>query len=199
MLLAPVILAGAVIYRKKLGKADFVWNISEMVLVTIVFFIVSLLLVIVSVTCFFSHWGYLNALQLESGLQGHFLSLGVSCALFLAGMTMIYVALRKVLVQMVTREGVMLSEKMIPLPGSLMIVKWDDIADYYIVPDYPNAVCNFIVNDDRRSDLKFQRYSIKVPIFMKEDFIAYMEKKIYSSNTIHRDDSRMSQRYFSEN
>lgn len=197
MLLAPVILASAIWYRRSLGKPTFVWNLPEMVVVTIVFFVASLLLVIVGVSCFFSQWGYLDSLHIQAGFRDQYFTLGVSCILFLAGFGLLYLAMRKLMVQVVMDKGILLNEKLFPLPGSLKMVQWNEICDYYIVPDYPNAICNFIV---KTSDLSYDRYAIKVPIFLKEDFIAFLEKQIYSVNTLRTDDSRKSsQRFFSEN
>ncbi|MCB9235723.1 MAG: hypothetical protein H6581_29015 [Bacteroidia bacterium] len=196
ILAAPVFLAVAVWYRNHLGKAVFSWHIPEMVLVTIVYFITSLLLFIVGFSCFFSHWGFLGNLEMGSRLSEQFLLLGISCILLLSGMTMIYFGLRKILVQLVMEKGIIMNEKIVPLPQSLKLTRWDQIVDYYVVPDYPNAVFNFIVGEE---NLKYKRQSVKVPIFLKEDFQNFLEKQLYSAQADHADDSRISRPYFSEN
>lgn len=196
ILVAPVFLAISVGYRKHLGKAVYSWHIPEMVLVTIVYFITSLLLFIVGFSCFFSHWGFLGNVELGTSMSEQFLNLGVSCILLLAGLSMVYLGLRKVLVQLVMEKGIIMNEKIVPLPNSLRITKWDQIVDYYIVPDYPNAVFNFIVGEE---NLIFKRQVIKVPIFLKDEFEGFLERKMDTSHADRQDGSRISRPYFSEN
>ena len=63
VLIAPSLLMLSVWYKKSLGKPVFIWPKSEMVLLTIVFFIVALVLFIVGVSCIFTYFGYLDPIR----------------------------------------------------------------------------------------------------------------------------------------
>ena len=196
MLFAPSFLFIALQYRKKLGVPVFVWHKSEMVIVTIVFFILTLIFFILGVALLFSFWDNLRFEAASANLMENAqLIYGFSCMLILSGLAMTYFALRRLLVQMVMDEGIMFNEKYIPFPSKNHLLRWEAVVDYYIQPDYPNAVFTFIVNSE---DLKFSRMSVKVPIFLKDEFQAFIEKKIYSVSTI-RTSSKISSHNFSEN
>lgn len=197
ILIAPSVMMVSVWYRKNLGKPVFLWPKPEMVLLTIVFFIISLMLFIVGVSCCFTHFGYLDPGKF-SGLAGRqFLNLGLSCFLLIAGLSMVYYAARRLLVQMVMETGLMLNKGVLPIPNRLYALEWESIVDYYIVPDYPNVSFTFIVTE---KELEYDRRSIKVPIYLKEDFQAFLDKKIYSSRAIPSSDSEISHNeFFSEN
>ncbi len=201
LLLAPSVLMVAMWYRKDQGKPVFIWPKPEMVILTIVFFVVSLSLFIVGVSCFFTHFGYLDPGKFSSIASNQFLNLGVSCMLLIAGMSMVYYALRRLLVQMVKEGGLVLNKGLLPFPNSLFVMEWKDIVDYYIVPDYPNVSFTFITNHELK-ELSYERKSVKVPIYLKEDFQTFLDKKIYSthSDASSDSDSEISpNRFFNEN
>lgn len=197
MLFAPSFLFIALQYRKKLGTPVFVWHKSEMVIVTIVFFILTLIFFILGVALLFSFWD--NSLRFETAsanlMENPQLIYGFSCLLILSGLGMTYFGLRRLLVQLIVDKGIMFNEKYIPFPSKNHLLEWGEVVDYYVQPDYPNAVFTFIVNS---SDLKFTRMSVKVPIFLKDEFQSFIEKKIYSASTI-RTSSKISSHNFSEN
>lgn len=196
ILVAPSILMVSLWYRKSLGKPVFIWAKPEMVLLTIVFFIVALMLFIVGVSCFFTHFGYLDPIKFPAISTTQFFNLGLSCFLVIGGLGMVYYALRRLLVQMVMEKGLIMNKGLIPVPNALHVLNWDEIVDYYIVPDYPNVSFTFIISG---KDLKYDRQSVKVPIYLKEDFQAYLDKKLYSAQTIRSGSEISSSRYFSEN
>ncbi len=201
LLLAPSILMVATWYRKDQGKPVFVWPKSEMVVLTIVFFVVSLSLFIVGVSCFFTYFGYLNPGKFSSIAGNHFLNLGISCMLLLVGISMIYYALRRLLVQMVKEGGLVFNRGLLPFPNSLFVIGWNDIVDYYVVPDYPNVAFTFITNHELK-ELTFERKSIKVPIYLKEDFQTFLDRKIYSTqseSSSGSDPETYPNRFFNEN
>lgn len=196
ILVAPSILMVSVWYRKSLGKPVFQWHKPEMVLATIVFFILSLMLFIVGVSCFFTHFGYLDPLNFTAIARTQFFNLGLSCMLAIGGLVMVYFAMRNLLVQMVMEKGLIMNRAILPVPNATQFVKWSSIVDYYVVPDYPNVAFTFIVQSE---ELKYERESVKVPIYLKEDFQAYLDKQLYSPQTIHSGSETPSSRFFSEN
>lgn len=172
-----------------------------MVILTIVFFVVSLSLFIVGVSCFFTHFGYLDPSNFSGIASNQFLNLGISCMLLIFGLSLVYYALRRLLVQMVKETGLVLNKGLLPFPNALFIMEWKDIVDYYIVPDYPNVSFTFITNHENK-ELSYERKSVKVPIYLKEDFQAFLDKKIYSpySESSSDPDSEISpNRFFNEN
>lgn len=197
ILIAPSILMVSVWYRKNQGKPVFSWSKPEMVLLTIVFFVVSLMLFIIGVSCFFTHYGYLDPGKFPGIAGSQFLNLGLSCMFLIAGLSTVYFAIRKLLVQMVMENGLLMNKGILPFPNALFVLKWEEIVDYYVVPDYPNVSFTFIVV---AKELKYERKSIKVPIYLKEDFQAFLDKKIYSTKSVPSSGSEISSsRFFSEN
>lgn len=195
ILVAPSVLILSLWYRRNMGKAAFVWQKPEMVMMTIIFFIVSLIISIVGVTCFFLYWGYLDSSPIPGLSTENFFNLGISSMLMIGSIGMIYVSMRKLLVQLVMDKGILFNKGFIPVPSSVSMVEWEEIVDYYIVPDYPNVSFTFIVS---RPELNFERRSIKVPIYLKDDFQAFLDKKIYASNTV-RTNTDVSSHNFYEN
>lgn len=197
ILVGPSVFMVSMWYRKNQGKPVFYWPKSEMVLITISFFVLSLVLFIVGISCFFTYFGYLDPGGMAGYASTQFLNAGLACMFFIIGMSLVYMALRKLLVQMVMENGLLLNKGILPVPNSLFVLEWKQIVDYYVVPDYPNVSFTFIVSGD---DLKFERKAIKVPIYLKEDFQAFLDKKIYSSSSAQGSGSEISSsRFFSEN
>ena len=196
ILIAPSILMVSLWYRKSLGKPVFQWHKPEMVLTTIVFFILTLVVFIVGVSCFFTHLGYLDPLNFAVLARTQFFNLGLSCMLVIAGLLMVYFAMRNLLIQMVMDDGIVMNKAILPVPTALRLIEWSSIADYYVVADYPNVAFTFIV---QQGDLKYGRESIKVPIYLKEDFQSYLDKQLYSAQATRSGSETPSSRFFSEN
>lgn len=193
---APSLLVMAHWYRKGLGKAVFIWPKPEMVLLTIGFFILSLILFIVGVSCIFSHFGYLDTNKFPAIAAAQYLNVGLSCFLLIAGLTVMYISLRRLLVNVVMESGLVINKGLLPRPRAIKALAWEVIADYYVVPDYPNASFTFIVQE---SVMRFVRITVKVPIYLKDDFQGYLDKQLQTVQTA-RDNSEIgSTRYFSEN
>ena len=196
ILIAPSILMISLWYRKNQGKPVFIWPKSTMVVMTIVFFVFSLMLFIVGISCIFTYLGYLDPGNLYLASQ-QFFNLGLACFMLVGGLSLIYYALRKLLVQMVMENGILLNRGILPIPSSLFVMEWSKIVDYYIVPDYPNVSFTFIVSEEK---LKFERRSLKVPIYLKEDFQAFVDKKMHSAQSVPSAGSEISSgEFFPEN
>lgn len=193
---APSLLLMAHWYRKSLGKPVFVWAKPEMVLLTIVFFTIALVLFIVGVSCIFSHFGYLDTNKFPAIAAAQYLNVGVACFLLIAGLGTVYFSLRKLLVNVVLEHGIILNRGLLPRPRNIRALSWEIIADYYVVPDYPNATFTFIVQE---SSMRFGRVAVKVPIYLKEDFQNYLDKKLLSVQMERHNSEIGSRRFSSEN
>lgn len=196
ILIAPSLLMLSVWYRKSLGKPVFVWPKSEMVLLTIVFFIVALVLFIVGVSCIFTDFGYLDPIRFAGINANQFLNLGICCNLTVVGLAFVYLGMRNMLVQIVMERGVVLSKGILPVRRAIRLLTWDKIVDYYVVPDYPNMNVTFIVAAEQ---LKFERHSIKVPVYLKDEFQTYLDQGLHDSHSMQTGSEMSSRRYFSEN
>lgn len=196
MLGAPSLLLIARWYRTSLGKHVFVWAKPEMVVLTIVFFTVALMLFIVGVSCIFSHFGYLDTNKFPAIAAAQYLNVGLACFLLITGLGTVYFSLRQLLVNVVLEHGIVLNRGLLPRPRNIRSMSWEIIADYYVVPDYPNATFTFIVHE---SAMHFGRVSVKVPIYLKEDFQGYLDKKLHSVQVERHNSEIGSRRFSSEN
>jgi hypothetical protein len=196
VLIAPSMLLLSVWYKKSLGKPVFIWPKSEMVLLTIVFFIVALVLFIVGVSCIFTYFGYLDPIRFAGINVRQFLNLGLSCNLAVVGLAMVYVGMRNLLVQMVMEKGIVMTRGILPLRNSVKLLTWNQIVDYYVVPDYPNVNITFIV---ALEPMRFQRQSIKVPVYLKDEFQTFLDEGLQASKSPQAGSEISSSRYFSEN
>jgi hypothetical protein len=196
VLVAPSMLLLSLWYRKSLGKPVFSWPKSEMVLLTIVFFIVALVLFIIGVSCFFTFFGYLDPIRFPGINARHFLILGISCNLVVAGLAMLYIGMRKLMLQLVMEKGVILAQGILPFRNSVKLLSWSQIVDYYVVPDYPNVTFTFIVQEP---NMRFERESIKVPVYLKDEFQTFLDNGLQASDSSQAGSERSNSRYFSEN
>lgn len=196
ILIAPSTLLLSLWYKKSLGKAVFSWPKSEMVLLTIVFFIVALVLFIVGVSCFFTYFGYLDPIRFPNFDVRQFFGLGLCCLFLVSGLALIYFSMRNMMVQLVIEKGILINRRVLPIGSSVRLLSFDQIVDYYIVPDYPNVTFTFIVAEN---ELEFERQAIKVPVYLKDDFQTYLDEGMNASQAERNDSEISSRRYFSEN
>jgi hypothetical protein len=196
VLVAPSMLLLSVWYKKSFGKPVFVWPKSEMVLLTIVFFIVALVLFIVGVSCIFTYFGYLDPIRFAGINVRQFLNLGLCCNLAVVGLAMVYIAMRNFLVQMVMDKGIVMARSILPFRNTVSLLTWNQIVDYYVVPGYPNVNITFIVAVE---PMQFERQSIKVPVYLKDEFQTFLDEGLQASKSPQAGSEISSSRYFSEN
>lgn len=180
MLFAPAILLLAFWYKKQFTGVNMVWKKSEHVVVTIVYSISVLILFIVGVSCLFTYLGYLESTQIGRHDPKQFLNLGFLCFLLIVAFTMLYFAVRMLMIQVVNFKGIMLNDPVFRIPNYQKVLEWHQIADYYIVSDYPNVIFTLIVQKD---SLTFDRVSLRVPIYVREGFNKLLENNLSSAST----------------
>ena len=180
LLIAPMFYAMSVWYKRQIGKTVISWQMPEMVVLTIIFFIAGLLLLIVGVSSFLSYAGIFDQAEIKAVSSNHFLSIGLTSFLFLSSITVIYFGLRKMMVQMVVEKGILVSEGWFPVPGRATLIKWEYMVDYFQQPDFPNVVFNLIVDNQ---NLRFKKLNVRVPVFLKEEYPSVREyfRKIYGA------------------
>ena len=104
ILIAPCVLLLSLWYRNSLGKPLFVWPRQEIVLLTIISAAVALILLIIGISCFFTDMGYINPAGFPRVFHHRFFNFGLSCILLISGLSMVYFAFRRLLVQVVLPE-----------------------------------------------------------------------------------------------
>lgn len=157
MLIAPALLLLASWYRKHFRKAVVVWRRPEAILATVSYFIFALLLTIVGMACLFN---YLRDTGINPDAANRYKEIAFICILFWISGTIVFSALRLLLVQVILKEGIMLNHRFLRLPMHNRILPWDAICDYYTQTDYPNVVFTIIYKVD---NLTFDKTQIYVP------------------------------------
>lgn len=195
LLIAPCMLLMAYWYRRQLAQTLMIWKNPEMVIVTIVFSVVALILFIVGTSSFFTYYDVLDASRIPIESKDKFFSIGSICALLLVSLVFLYVAIRMLLVRVITQRGILLNDRFLRIPDFRNIIGWEQVADYYLVSDYPNVIFTLIV---RKESLRFERVSIRVPVYMRDDFEDLLENKMNGAHNIPSPED-ISSHKFSEN
>lgn len=195
LLIAPCFILMAYWYRKQLTKTLLIWKTPELVIITITFSVIALIMFIVGASSFFTYFDVLDSSQIAQIDKGKFLSIGVICAVSLLGLVLTYVALRMLLVRVITEKGVVMNDRIFRIPDFRHIVQWHEVSDYYLVSDYPNVIFTLIV---QKQALQFERISIRVPVYIREDFEELVENKMYSASAM-RARADISSHKYSEN
>lgn len=193
-LIAPCMVLMAYWYRRQLSHTLMVWKNAEMVFVTITFSVAALILFIVGVSCFFTYWGYIDSPDFPAQ-RGHFFDIGIICALLTVALSLTYIAIRLLLVRVITERGVVMNDRIFRIPDFRNVIEWHEISDYYLVSDYPNVIFTLII---QRQALQFERSSVRVPVYVRDEFEDVLERKMYSASAI-RARADISRHKFSEN
>ncbi len=194
LLVAPCLVLMAYWYRRQLARTLMVWKNPEMVFVTITFSVAALILFIVGISCFFTYWGYLDSPNIRTH-SDRFFDIGIICALLTGALLLSYIAIRMLLVRVITEKGIVVNDRMLRIPDFRSVVEWHEISDYYLVSDYPNVIFTLII---QKQALQFERSSVRVPIYVRDEFEDLLERKMYSASAI-RARADISRHKFSEN
>ena len=195
ILIAPCLVLLAYWYRKQLDQTLLVWKKPEMVIVTITFSIVALILFIVGISCFFTHWGFVESIQIDKISQLFFQQIGLTCMLLLGALSLIYVAIRMLFVQIITQDGIVINDRLLRVPDVRQLIEWHEISDYYLASDYPNVIFTLIIQQEA---LKFTRTTLSVPVYVRDEFETLLETKMFSASAVEAR-SQISKHRFSKN
>lgn len=185
LFVAPGILLVASWYRGHLQEPILIWKKPELIIATILFAVAVLILFITGISCLFSYLSFESFAQetrekAKTIKPNVFLSISILCLLGIVSLSAIYMALRLVLVQVITRRGIVMNDRLTRIPDYRNTIRWDMISDYYIVPDYPNAVYTLIV---RAEALHYERISLRVPLYLREIFEDMLELQMYNAES----------------
>lgn len=176
MLVAPAMALMAHWYRRQFADVVMEWKKPEMVLITVVLSAISLILFVIGLSGFFTDLGQIGTDHTGTRSFEHFRELGMLCFLANIFLFLLYLTLRKLLVQVITDRGIIENDKLLHIPDPRKLIRWADIADYYVRSDFPNVVVTLIV---RESGSKFRRVSLKVPVYTRDEFERLLENKMY--------------------
>ncbi|MDP5171768.1 MAG: hypothetical protein NWR72_16085 [Bacteroidia bacterium] len=183
-------------YRKQLPQTIMVWKKPEMVIVTITFIVAALILFIVGISSFFS-WldiGHVDAESIKI-TPNRMRDIGFICVLLLFALGCTYTAIKMLLVRVITESGIVANDRILRVPDFRTVIQWEAITDYYLLSDYPNVIFTLIV---QKNLTQFERISVRVPVFMRDEFEDLLETKIFSSSSSQAQADTRPQR-FSEN
>ncbi|MDX2287042.1 MAG: hypothetical protein NW241_22950 [Bacteroidia bacterium] len=158
-----------------------IWKNPEMVIVTITFSVAGLILFIVGASCLFTYFDVLDSRQLRILDKDKFRLIGYICGLSLIGLAFVYAAIRMLLVRIITERGIVVNDRLLRIPDFRQVIEWHEISDFYLVSDYPNVIFTLIV---QKKPLQFERMTVRVPVYMRDDFEDLLETKMYSAHTI---------------
>lgn len=195
LLIAPCFVLMSYWYRRQLAKTLMIWKTPEMVIITITFSVIALILFIVGTSSFFTYFDVLDSARLRILDKDKFLSIGVICAISLLGLSLTYVAVRMLLVRVISEKGIVMNDRLFRIPDFRHVIQWHEISDYYLVSDYPNVIFTLIV---QKQALQFERVSVRVPVYVREDFEELLENKMYSASAM-RARADISSHKYSEN
>lgn len=179
LLITPCFVLMAYWYRRQLSQTLMVWKKPEMVIVTIVFSVAALILFIVGVSSFFAVSGFMEPPQTTSINHEKFMSISWVCGLMIVALAFTYIAIRLLLVRVITERGIVMNDRLFRIPDFRNVIEWHEISDYYLVSDYPNVLFTLII---QKQLLQFERTSVRVPVYMRDDFEDLLETKMYSES-----------------
>ena len=195
LLIAPSWLLIAFWYRKQISQPILIWKRPELVIVTIVFSVFALVLFVIGISSFFSYGGYLQTQEIQKIPPNVFLYSGILSVLWLGILSFLYAALRMLLVQVITEQGIIVNHSFSRIPNLKNVIEWHEISDYYLISDYPNVIFNLIT---QRKQTNLSRTLLRVPVYLKENFEQLIESRIYSASAT-RARLQMTRHRYSEN
>lgn len=173
LLITPALVLMAYWYRRQLDQPLMVWKKPEMVIVTITFSVTALILFIVGISCLFNASGYVDT-PLTIAKVDLFKISGL-CGLLILSLLFTYIAIRMLLVRVISTHGVVLNDRFFRIPDYRNVIGWHEISDYYLVSDYPNVIFTLIV---QRESLKYSRVSLRVPVYRRDEFEELLERRM---------------------
>jgi len=194
ILIAPCLVLLAYWYRRQFSRTLMLWKNPEMVIVTITASVLALILFIVGTSSFFTYFNVLNPGHTPPLNQEKFLAIGIICTALMVSVLLIYLAVRLLLVRVISDKGIVVNDRLMRVPNFRHTIEWHTIADYYLQSDYPTVIFTLIV---QKQALQYERLSLRVPVYLRDDFEDLLEAKMYSSQAIQAQ-SDMEHRY-SEN
>lgn len=172
LVIAPAIYLLSLAFKRQFKDVEYEWKKPQVILFTIISFIINLALFILA--CFFFAGYYRNvSLDIIQIPPTAMWQLSVDCMLFFMGVTALYVSLQNYFVQFIALQGIIIpafSWKKIRFQH--ILIRWQDIRDYYVRTDYPITYYHFILQN---SAGEFTKRSLKIPFYALARFESILE------------------------
>jgi hypothetical protein len=180
LLITPAILLMAYWYRKQMPSTLMEWKKPELVIITVAAAVAAVMIFIVGLTSLFTQFGYLKSGLIGENSKAVMRDLSLLCLFSFFSLSFIYLAIRMLLVQVITHKGIVMNDRIFRIPNFKTVLYWNEIADYYVNSDYPNVVFTLIIRQD---DVTYERISLKVPVYYRDRFERLLEEKMENSET----------------
>lgn len=178
LLITPAILLMAYWYRKQMPSTLMEWKKPELVIITVAAAVVAVMIFIVGLTSLFTQFGYLKSGLIGENSKLFMRDLSLLCLFSFVSLATMYMAIRLLLVQVITHKGIVMNDRIFRIPNFKTVLYWNEIADYYVNSDYPNVVFTLIIRQD---DVTYERISLKVPVYYRDRFERLLEEKMENS------------------
>jgi len=163
-------------FRRRMHQVVHAWRKSQMVLFTIVAFIVNFTFFVLACFFFTSYVGRMGELDLVPGDANTMLQLGLDSLLLLIGSTLGYLGIQFFYTQYITPEGIVLRPGLSASHPNYML-KWADVRDYYVHSDYPVSHYHFLTQPQNT----VHKVVVRVPYYAQPKFEyllqSYMEQQ----------------------
>ncbi|MBX3102242.1 MAG: hypothetical protein KF690_07025 [Bacteroidetes bacterium] len=163
-------------FRRRMRNVVHAWRKSQMVVFTIVAFIINFTFFVLACFFFTSYVGRLGQLDLVPGSAEAMLQLGIDSLLLLLGSILGYLGIQFFYTQYITPEGIVLRPGLSASHPQYML-RWADVRDYYVHSDYPVSLYHFLIQPSGT----IHKVVVKVPYYAQPKFEyllqGYMEQQ----------------------
>jgi hypothetical protein len=190
-ILGPALLGVSLIYRRQFQDIIQRWQKPQIVIYTILNFVISLALFVISSFFLAIYFGQIQQLKIADIPNPVLGQLGLDALLLLLGATMVYQAMHNFYTQFISRQGIYITQfdpKRLRIHTQL--INWQAIKDYYVHSDYPVTQYNLLVQTMNNN---FMRYVLRVPFYAQPKFrsllgqyLDWQEERAESASSISR-------------
>ncbi len=180
LLLGPAVLVLALWYRKIFSGSFMIWRRPEAIMLFVAYLVGSLILIIFGTACFFNYSKH-SLIPENAQMATDFKDMAFICFSFFISVTFFFLACRILLVQVITEKGIMLNHRIFRIPIPNRLIKWNQLSDYYVQRDYPNAIVNIIYKTE---GMIFKKAEIPVPSFLQEQVKEILDSQLDGDNDL---------------
>lgn len=180
LLLGPAALLLALWYRRSFVHTFMIWRRPEAAMIFVAYLVLALILIISGTASIFNFYRLIQNPETTAAAT-NFKDIALICFSAFTALTFIFSACRLVLVQIITEKGLIINHSVFRIPIPNQIVKWNQLSDYYIQRDYPNAVFNIIY---RKEGTAARKVEIPVPAYLQEKISRLLDSQLDGENDL---------------
>ncbi len=168
LVIAPLFFMLSLWYKRQFKNIILEWKKNQLVIYTIIAFVLNLILFIL--TCFFfaGYLGRIEGLRLIEISPELMMHLSIDSLALLIGVTVAYFGIQNFYSQFVTTEGIHLKPNW--ASDALTVdhfITWSQVMDVYTQSDYPMTIYRFII---QLPDGSYTRKQLSVPFYALSHF-----------------------------